>query len=209
MIHMSEMSLIQITYNAKRDFFNLLNRSWTYAQKYLQKYTKDDIRCDFFIIFSELNLWLIIQLDNFLELLEPSSMKISQYMILTPKDRLQFLLQYDTVNRASYCTKSMFEVEYFLASIIDSMKPASNSNRHYFKFTVEPRISTNAQPETTTDGSLEQLYNGKIGDVKHHKHNDIITTVDPREITPLNPPADLQQQLPLLTMKPDVVSNSE
>jgi hypothetical protein len=74
-------------------------------------------------------------LDNFLELLEPQTMKISQYMILTAEDRLQFLLQCDTVNRASYCTKAMFDIEYFLASIRDIIKPASESKRSYFKLT--------------------------------------------------------------------------
>ena len=33
----------------------------------------------FFVIFSQLNLWLLIQLDTFLELLESNSTKISQY----------------------------------------------------------------------------------------------------------------------------------
>ena len=102
------------TQAARIDFNNLASKSWEKAQENGRFHGSDDIRCDFFVIFSELNLWLVIQLDNFLELLESNSTKIPKYASLTPNDRIQFLLQYDTLNRASYCTNAMFHVEHFL-----------------------------------------------------------------------------------------------
>jgi hypothetical protein len=102
------------TQTARIDFNNLASKSWEKAQENSRFHGSDDIRCDFFVIFSELNLWLLIQLDTFLELLDSNSTKIPKYASLTPNDRIQFLLQYDTLNRASYCTNAMFHVEHFL-----------------------------------------------------------------------------------------------
>jgi hypothetical protein len=142
-------NLNQIIHTARMEFIDLLNKSWRSAQNYLQRYGRDDIRCDFFIVFSELNLWLILLLDNFLEHLESGNTKISQYMILTPEDWIQFLLQCDTVNRASYCTKAMFDVEYFLASIRSSAKSASTFNKHYFNFTKDLLLYIDINDEHT------------------------------------------------------------
>ena len=102
------------TQMARIDFNNLASKSWEKAQENDRFHGSDDIRCDFFVIFSELNLWLLIQLDTLLELLKSDNIKISKNVSLTPNDRIQFLLQYDTLNRASYCTNAMFQVEHFL-----------------------------------------------------------------------------------------------
>lgn len=91
------------------------------ARKYQIQYGQDDARCDFFIVFSLLNLWVLIQLDDFLELLNSESIRIAKYMNLTPESRKQFLLQYDTINRSSYCTKAMFDVEKFLSDVVDHL----------------------------------------------------------------------------------------
>src|SRR5919199_1234565 len=102
------------TQTARIDFNNLASKSWEKAQENDRFHGSDDIRYDFFVIFSELNLWLLIQLDTLLELLKSDSIKISKNVSLTPNDRIQFLLQYDTLNRASYCTNAMVQVEHFL-----------------------------------------------------------------------------------------------
>jgi len=102
------------TQTARIDFINLALKSWEKAQENGRFHGSDDIRSDFFVIFSELNLWLLIQLDTFLEILESDTIKISKHVPLTRNDRIQFLLQFDTLNRASYCTNAMFHVEYFL-----------------------------------------------------------------------------------------------
>ena len=65
-------------------------------------------------MFSELNLWLLIQIDTFLEILESDKIKVSKHVSLTLNDRIQFLLQFDMLNRSSYCTNAMFHVEHFL-----------------------------------------------------------------------------------------------
>src|ERR671932_1277778 len=102
------------TQTARIDFNNLASKSWEKAQENDRFHGSDDIRYDFFVTFSELNLWLLVQIDTFLELLDSNSIKIPKYVSLTPNDRIQFLLRYDTLNRASYCTNAMFQVEHFL-----------------------------------------------------------------------------------------------
>lgn len=114
---MSKVSLNQITHNARNDFLNLLKKSWNCVQTYEKKYSGTDVRSHFFIVFAELNLWLLIQLDSFSEMLDNNTDRISRYMNLNPNSRLMFLSQYDTINRASYCTHAMFEVEDFLKLI--------------------------------------------------------------------------------------------
>ena len=132
---MCKVSLNQLTITTKSNFFNLFEKSLTEAGKFCKRYSKDDARCDFFKVYSELNLWLLVQLDDFLEALSPISTKISKYLRLTDNDRVQFLLQYDTINRASYVTHAMFEVEYFLRSMMESlgMQPKGG----YFGFTKD------------------------------------------------------------------------
>ena len=102
------------TQTARIDFNNLALKSWEKAHENSRFHGSDDIRCDFFVIFSELNSWLLIQLDTFLDLLESNNTKIPKYAKLAPNDGIQFLLQYDILNRASYCTNAMFHVEHFL-----------------------------------------------------------------------------------------------
>ena len=102
------------TQTARIDFNNLASKSWVKAQENGRFHGSDDIRYDFFVMFSELNLWLLIQIDTFLELLESDNIKVSKHVSLTPNDRIQFLLQFDMLNRSSYCTNAMLYVEHFL-----------------------------------------------------------------------------------------------
>ena len=102
------------TQTARIDFNNLALKSWEKAHENSRFHGSDDIRCDFFVVFSELNSWLLIQLDTFLELLESNKTKIPKYAKLAPTDGIQFLLQFDMLNRSSYCTNAMFHVEHFL-----------------------------------------------------------------------------------------------
>jgi hypothetical protein len=128
------VSLNQIINIARIEFFNLLKKSWERkVKKYCYQYDHDDARCDFFKVFSELNLWLLIQLDDFSELLTLSSTKISRYMTFVPEDRIQYLLQHDTINRSSYCTKAMFDTEVLLASLASCL--GLNPERKYYKLT--------------------------------------------------------------------------
>jgi hypothetical protein len=121
------------TQTARIDFNNLASKSWEKAQENGRFHGSDDIRCDFFVIFSELNLWLLIQLDTFLELLESNGTKIPKYASLTPNDSIQFLLQYDTLNRASYCTNAMFQIKHFLNVIGSKIGVEKDSYYRYTK----------------------------------------------------------------------------
>ena len=102
------------TQTAKIDFNNLALKSWEKAHENSRFHGSDDIRCYYFVVISELNSWLLIQLDTFLELLESNNTKIPKYAKLAPTDGIQFLLQFDMLNRSSYCTNAMFHVEHFL-----------------------------------------------------------------------------------------------
>ena len=102
------------TQMAKIDFNNLALKTWEKAHENSRFHGSDDIRCDYFVVISELNSWLLIQLDTFLDLLESNNTKIPKYAKLVPTDGIQFLLQFDMLNRSSYCTNAMFHVERFL-----------------------------------------------------------------------------------------------
>lgn len=133
MSHM--VSLNQITTEAKVNFFNLLKKSWQEFQKNSKIYTGDDARSDFFGVFSESNLWLLIHLDMFSEMLDKQDKKISKYMNLNPRSRTHYLSQHDTINKIGYITKVMFDVEVFIKNIMKGLeKPAKGK---YFDFTKQ------------------------------------------------------------------------
>jgi hypothetical protein len=111
------VSLNQITADAQLEFRNLLQKIHTLMGNYDNAYGAEDSRSEFFVIYFQLNLWLVIQFDSFLEVLDRGGNRVSRYIELTEQDRTQFMAQYDTINRACYCTKAMFEVEHFLNSI--------------------------------------------------------------------------------------------
>ena len=121
------------TQTARIDFNNLASKSWVKAQENGRFHGSDDIRYDFFVMFSELNLWLLIQIDTFLELLESDNIKVSKHVSLTPNDRIQFLLQFDMLNRSSYCTNAMFHVEHFLNVIGNGIGVDKDSYYSYTK----------------------------------------------------------------------------
>jgi hypothetical protein len=115
------VSLNQIIVNAKANFIDLLQKTQAPIEKYNNAYGADDARADLFVVYSLLNLWLLIQFDSFLEVLDRRSNRVSRYVQLTEQDRIQFMVQYETITRASYCTKAMFEVEYFLNSLAEGL----------------------------------------------------------------------------------------
>lgn len=123
------ISLNKTISDARLEFRNLLQKLHTLMQKYDNTYGDEDARCEFFVMYFQLNLWMVIQFDSFLEVLDRRSDRVSRYIILTEQDRTQFMAQYDTINRASYCTKAMFEVEHFLNSISKELSLTTHSYR--------------------------------------------------------------------------------
>jgi hypothetical protein len=111
------VSLPQLIVNTKPNFINLSQKTRGLIEKYNNAYGPEDARTEFFIQNLLLNVWLLIQFDSFPEVFASNSNKMSRYAQLTPQDVTQFMSQYDTINKASYCTKAMFDVEHFLNSV--------------------------------------------------------------------------------------------
>jgi hypothetical protein len=115
------VSLNQIIVNAQTNFNNLLQKTQALIEKYNNAYGAEDARAEFFVGYYILNLWLLIQFDSFLEVFAPRSNRVSRHVQLTPQNTTQFMAQYDTINRASYCTNAMFNVENFLNSLTERL----------------------------------------------------------------------------------------
>jgi hypothetical protein len=115
---MATVSLNDITKNAHADFTKLFQKIGAKAIEYNKKFSKGDARREFFMISWELHAWVLIQLDDFLITLDRKSLKVSKYLNLDESDRSEFLSQFDTSNRACYLAKGMFEVEYYVKSIM-------------------------------------------------------------------------------------------
>ena len=117
-ITMSSMyvRLREKTQTAKIDFNNLVSKSWVKAQENGRFHGSDDIRYIFLscLVSWTCGYWLLIQIDTFLELLESNNIKVSKHVSLTQNDRIQFLLQFDMLNRSSYCMNAMFQCRTFL-----------------------------------------------------------------------------------------------
>jgi hypothetical protein len=119
----NQVSLKQIIVDAQTNFKNLLEKTLTLMEKYSTTYGIDDGRTVFFANFLQLNLWLLIQFDNFRNVVfTPTSTSVSEYISLrTEENAKQFKLQYDRINRASYCTVAIFDVENFLRDIVKQL----------------------------------------------------------------------------------------
>ena len=112
----------QIIGDAPLNFGNLLCDIYTLFVKYGKAYGNEDGRTVFFAHSFQLNLWLLIQFDSFLEVFASNSNRVSSHAQLSSENASQFVSQYDTINRANYCTRAMFDVEFFLKSIVKELK---------------------------------------------------------------------------------------
>jgi len=130
-----KVSLNEVTIKARKDFFELLKKSWTEFQKNDKKFEANDIRAHLFSIYSTSNLWLLIHLDTFFEMLNEKDTKIKNYMNLNPRSRIQYLSQHDTINRISYVTKVMFDVEDFIKTIMKGIEKSPHGK--YYQFTKD------------------------------------------------------------------------
>jgi hypothetical protein len=141
----NSVSPSQLLANTKPNFTNLLKRTSALGERYNNRYGPEDARAEYFIQFSLLNLWLLIQFDSFLEVFAHYSNRVTRYAQLTPQDTMQFMSQYDTINRASYCTKAMFDVEHFLNSIAKLLGIKSRGYRDMTGKLRKPLSLTNYQ----------------------------------------------------------------
>lgn len=113
----TEVFLKEKTLLAKTCFDEFLIKTANYSLKFKDKYSLGDCRYTFFAHFFELNGWLMIQLDQFLGLLESKEQIKFNNKVLDAKQRPTFLDQFDTINRANYCTTGSFYTEQLLKSI--------------------------------------------------------------------------------------------
>jgi len=137
------VSLNQIAINAQSNFINFRQKLLSLSQKYMNVHGADDARADFFMVHFILNIWLLIQFDSFLEVLDRHSNRLSRYIQLNEDDRTRFMSQYDTITRASYCTKAMFEVEHFLHTLANRLDGIIASRDGYWKMTERLQKSLN------------------------------------------------------------------
>ena len=113
----TEAFLKERTLLAKPEFYKFLLKTADCSLKFKDKYSLDDCRYTFFAHFFELNGWLMIQLDQFLDLLDSQEQIKFNDKALDDKHRSTFLDQFDTINRANYSTTGIFYTEQLLKSI--------------------------------------------------------------------------------------------
>jgi hypothetical protein len=92
-------------------------KRWTYKNFY----GIEDVRPEFFDRETQLLIWLLIELDNFLIITDSHSDRISRYIKFAPQDLTTFIAQYDTINRGNFCTRIMFDVDNLLSRIADKI----------------------------------------------------------------------------------------
>jgi len=156
----TESFLKERTIRAKTDFDGLLIKSLDCAWEFKNKYSSEDCRYKFFAHFFELNGWLILQLDEFLRLLESQQIKFNE-KTLDAKHRLTFLDQFDTINRANYCTTGIFYTEQLLKSI--NVKMGINAARDKY-WNITKNLLVYLEPSLTSD------------DIKDNRNHLILNT---------------------------------
>ncbi len=107
--------------NAISELLNLRRIVWENGMKYKNMYTQKDLRSDFFINISMLLTKTIIDIDNF----DVTREKLNILMKLIPSGEANFLLQIDTINRRCFITEFMFNIEFFLNSLILGLQPSA------------------------------------------------------------------------------------
>lgn len=119
MEYVPPIDLGQMIANVHPNYVKLLQKLWKKVQDYQKQYGEDDGRVEFFEIFSMLTVWVLIQFDDFINTHDPLDGKIKKYMTLNAKAKPIMISQLDTINRASFLTKLMFDVEHFFKNILD------------------------------------------------------------------------------------------
>ncbi len=106
--------------NAISELLYLRKTIWENGKKYLKTYTQKDLRSDFFINLSMLLTKTIIDIDNF----DVTRKKLNILMNLIPSGEANFLIQLDTINRRCFIIELMFNVDFFLNSLMLCLQPS-------------------------------------------------------------------------------------
>ena len=167
------VSLNQTIVDVQRDFKKLLQKIYTLIQKYNNAYGDEDGRVEFFVQYFLLNLWLLIQFDSFLEVFARRSNRVSRHVQLAPQDAIQFMSQYDTINRASYCTKAMFNIEIFLKNLAKGLGKKTDISYRTLTRTIKDSLSL-------TDDQFDIL--NVLARVRNSLHNNGYHTEEDFEV---------------------------
>jgi len=116
--------------NVYEDYKKIMGKTLSKALEYSKKYGVKDARREYFMIITELNVWLLIQFDDFIVTQNKLSRKIEKYLTLSDVDRSTFVSNFDTINRASYLTQFMFYTEQFVIVLLKKLNQTS-SNGYY------------------------------------------------------------------------------
>lgn len=127
------------------DYLQLLNKIWKKTESYSKQYGDDDARTEFFSNFSALLVWVLIQFDDFINTQDMATGKIKKYMTLNDESKPILVSQLDTINRGSFLTKLMFNVEHLIKSILDYFNQNTNLGygQLFDSFLIKLNISDN------------------------------------------------------------------
>jgi len=127
--------LNQNTEKAIEDFGTLHDKLFNESRGNSKKFPDGDIRTHFFFTLCELNIWMLINLRTFREMLDESDKKIANYLKLPEKGKIQVLVAFDIFNRITYTTQFMFQVEDFIKNLLKALnEPPKN---RYYEFTKQ------------------------------------------------------------------------
>lgn len=135
--------------NVHPNYLKLLQKLWKKAQDYGKQYGEDDARKEFFVSFSQLIVWVLIQFDDFISTQPPLDKKLTKYMTLDNVGMPVMVTQLDTINRASFLTKLMFDVEHFIKNMLDHFN--QNTEFGYWKLIDNLLIELNITDTQTTN----------------------------------------------------------
>lgn len=130
---MSKNLSYNITDKDRKNFHELLKKSWDKAHELYKIYTQEDVRFDFFAVFSEINQWMLIQLDMLSEISQPNEQRISKYMKLSQQDKMILIYEFDKITKSAYLTESMFLTEHLIKNLMNGLHEKSSEG--YFKLT--------------------------------------------------------------------------
>src|ERR1051325_8535564 len=128
-----KVGLKDLARKAKVDFIAMAERAWMTAREYKKIYGNDDLRGEFFLLFSEDIIWVVIQLENFYEGY-PQHKVHSYFSKLQDSSKVQLVSQFDTINRQSFIALSMFNVDHFVTVLAECLKLKCTNN---YKAVVE------------------------------------------------------------------------
>lgn len=170
---MSLVSMRDIITNNHPNYLQLLHKVWKKGLYYNKQYGLDDTRTEFFTNFSELLVWALIQFDDFIHTQDNSTGKIKKYLTLNKESTIIMVAQFDTINRASFLTKLMFEVEHLIKSILDYFN--QNTGNGYGKL-----VDDFLNELSNTDIQTKKILKLPAG-VRNALHNNGFTKYDIEE----------------------------